>query len=53
MSVELSIVILGPIDHVGWANVSWTVTELKRSGGHSRNGPPDAVRSSRDTSVVC
>ena len=52
MRVDESMVILGPIDHVGWASASATVTAPSRSAGQPRNGPPDAVSSSRATSVV-
>ncbi len=37
---------------MGWASASATVTAPSRSAGQPRNGPPDAVRSSRATSVV-
>src|SRR6516164_1245642 len=50
--VELSMVILGPIDQVGWASASLTVAVPSWSAGQSRKGPPDAVRSRRATSVV-
>src|SRR5580692_7964480 len=52
ISVELSMVILGPIDQVGWASASCTVAVPSLSAGQSRKGPPDAVSSKRATSVV-
>ena len=47
ISVEESTVIFGPIDHVGWARASATVTDAKSSGRRPRNGPPDAVSTIR------
>ena len=52
MSVEESMVIFGPIDHVGWASASATVTAPSRSAVKPRNGPPEAVSSRRATSVL-
>ena len=52
MSVDESTVIFGPIDQVGWASASATVTSPSCSAGQPRNGPPDAVSSRRATSVV-
>ena len=52
ISVDESMVIFGPIDHVGWASASATVTARSRSAVQPRNGPPDAVSSRRATSVV-
>ena len=49
MSVELSTVIFGPIDHVGWARASATVTRSSSARVRPRNGPPLAVRRIRRT----
>lgn len=43
MSVAQSIVIFGPIDHVGWCKASFGVTCASWSGDRSLNAPPDAV----------
>src|SRR5215472_108843 len=48
--VAESIVILGPIFHVGCASASSTVIASKVSSRRSRNGPPDAVSTMRDAS---
>ena len=50
MSVAESMVIFAPIFHVGWRSASSTVTVANFSVGSSRNGPPDAVSSTRCTS---
>ena len=50
MSVAESIVILAPIFQVGCFSASSTVIAPNLSAGHSRNGPPDAVRRMRWTS---
>ena len=50
MRVEESIVIFGPIFHVGCANASFTATEASDSAERPRNGPPLAVRTIRATS---
>ena len=52
MRVDESMVILGPIDQVGWASASSTVTARSCSAVQPRKGPPEAVSSSRATSVV-
>ena len=49
MSVELSTVIFGPIDHVGWASASATVTRSSSAFERPRKGPPLAVRRIRST----
>ena len=49
MSVELSTVIFGPIDHVGWARASATVTRSSSARERPRNGPPLAVSRIRRT----
>ena len=48
--VAESIVIFGPIFQVGWARASSIVIASNVSRGRVRNGPPDAVRTSRSTS---
>ena len=48
--VAESIVIFGPIFQVGCARASSTVIASKVERSRSRNGPPDAVRTSRATS---
>ena len=48
--VAESIVIFGPIFQVGCASASATVIAPKVASGRSRNGPPDAVSTSRATS---
>ncbi len=48
-SVAESIVIFGPIDHVGCASASSTVTDSSSSADRFRNGPPDAVRTIEST----
>ena len=50
MSVDESTVIFGPIDHVGWARASSTVTSARSARVRPRNGPPDAVSTIRATS---
>ena len=50
INVAESMVILGPIDHVGWRNASSGVTAPRSAAGRSRNGPPDAVSMYRRTS---
>ena len=47
ISVLESIVILGPIDHVGCASASSTVTSASSSADRPRNGPPLAVSTMR------
>ena len=49
MSVDESIVIFGPIDQVGWARASSTVTSASSAFDRPRNGPPDAVSTMRLT----
>ena len=41
--------IFGPIDHVGCASASSTVTDSSSSRDRLRNGPPDAVRTTEST----
>ena len=54
ISVAESMVIFGPIRHVGWRSASAAVTRARASAARcSRNGPPDAVRISRLTSAGC
>ena len=48
--VAESMVILGPIDHVGCSRASATVTCCSSPGDMCLNGPPLAVRISRSTS---
>jgi hypothetical protein len=48
--VAESIVIFGPIFHVGCASASWIVIAPKVERSRVRNGPPDPVRTSRSTS---
>ena len=48
--VAESIVIFGPIFHVGWRSASSTVIAENVSKGRVRNGPPEAVRTRRRTS---
>ena len=50
MRVDESIVIFGPMDHVGWASASSTVTSASSARLLPRNGPPLAVRTMRRTS---
>ena len=50
IKVEESIVILGPIDQVGWSKASCLVAVESRCAVHPRKGPPDAVSSRRLTS---
>ena len=50
-SVAESTVIFFPIVHVGCLSASATVARETRSGSQVRNGPPDAVRMSRASSV--
>ncbi len=49
--VAESMVILRPIDHVGWLRASAGVMAAKVSRGRVRKGPPDAVRTRRRTSA--
>ena len=49
-SVALSTVILRPMLHVGCCSASASVARSRRSRGHVRNGPPDAVSTRRRTS---
>ena len=49
--VAESIVIFGPIFHVGCASASSTVIASKVSRRRSRNGPPEAVSTSRRASL--
>ena len=51
ISVAESTVILRPMRQVGWARASAGRTSSRRSAGHSRNGPPEAVSTSRRTSA--
>ena len=48
-SVAESTVILGPMDHVGCARASSTVTDSSSSSDRFLNGPPDAVRTTEST----
>ncbi len=50
ISVAESIVILAPIFHVGCLSASSTVMDANFSAGHSRKGPPEAVKRMRWTS---
>ena len=50
ISVDESTVIFGPIDHVGWASASSTVTSASDAGARPRNGPPLAVSTRRASS---
>src|SRR5437667_249272 len=52
-SVAESTVIFLPMVHVGCLRASATVARETRSGPHVRNGPPDAVRMRRASSVGC
>ena len=52
ISVLESTVILGPIDHVGWARASATVTPARSAARRPRNGPPLAVSSNRGNLAV-
>ena len=49
MSVDESMVIFGPIDQVGWASASSTVTSASSAFDRPRNGPPEAVSTMRLT----
>ena len=49
-SVALLTVTSGPIDQVGWASASAGVTSASSARVQPRNGPPDAVSTSRRTS---
>ena len=51
ISVALSIVIFGPIFQTGWLRASAAVTFYICSAVQSRNGPPDAVSHTRETSA--
>jgi hypothetical protein len=46
---ELSVTI-GPMSHVLWADAAATETSASSARGRPRNGPPDAVSTSRSTS---
>ena len=46
MSVAESMVILGPIDQLGWASACSGVTAASSAAVRPRKGPPDPVRSS-------
>ena len=50
ISVEESTVIFGPIDHVGCARAWSTVTPSSSARVRPRNGPPEAVSTTRATS---
>ena len=52
LSVEESIVIFGPIDQVGCASAWSTVTCDRSSAERPRNGPPDAVSTTRESRRV-
>ena len=52
MRVAESIVILAPIDHVGWPGRRPARPPPARSAVASRNGPPDAVSISRATASI-
>src|SRR4051794_15682009 len=49
ISVAESMVIFPPIVHVGWLSASSTVTPASASRARPRNGPPEAVMTSRST----
>ena len=49
--VAESIVIFGPIFQVGWRRASSTVIAENVANARVRNGPPEAVRTSRFTSA--
>jgi hypothetical protein len=49
--VEESMLILAPIDQVGWRSASSLPDGPKVAGSRCRNGPPEAVRTSRRTSA--
>src|SRR6186997_1270715 len=51
-SVAESIVILAPIDQVGWRSAWAGVTAASSSGVESRKGPPDAVRTRLATAAI-
>ena len=51
INVDESMVIFGPIDQVGWLSASSRVTWARSALERPRNGPPEAVSSSRDTSA--
>src|SRR5436309_3519438 len=50
MSVDESMVIFGPMLHVGWASASSSVTEDRSARLRPRNGPPLAVSTIRASS---
>ena len=50
--VAESIVIFGPMFHVGWASASAGVTSASSSAERPRNGPPEAVSTSESTDSV-
>src|SRR4051794_23465598 len=49
MSVAESIVIFPPMAHVGWRSASLTPTSSSSARARPRNGPPEAVITSRST----
>ena len=49
--VEESMLILAPIDQVGWRSASSLPMDANVAGSRCRNGPPEAVRTSRRTSA--
>ena len=49
-SVAESMVIFGPMDHVGWARASSTLTDSRSAAERFLNGPPEAV-STTESSV--
>ena len=51
-SVAESIVIFAPIDHVGWRRACSRGHRRRGPRGPSRNGPPDAVRTSAATPAI-
>ena len=51
--VAESTVIRGPMSQVGWASASSTVTAAMSAAARPRNGPPEAVRTSRATDPGC
>ena len=50
--VAESMVIFAPMFQVGWLRASATVAAWIRSAVHSRNGPPEAVMTTRRTSAM-
>ena len=51
ISVAESIVILGPIDQLGWASASSGVTAASSAAVRPRKGPPDPVNSSSSSAT--